>query len=201
MVAAKHPSARSSTNRNRKGVAALPAAGRSGPIPVWPLKPNPFMVAELESARDRVIELQLELEAAVDGPARGRVQRRLSEKQLAVATLELRLEQAADEEVALWDWLWRTPVSTVWESSFASREVAQYVRWKVAAEQGDLRAASEARQLSDRLGLNPLALVRLNLEIERTEEAQERGSARRTKGSDAPRRRPPSDPRATLRAV
>ncbi|WP_074848216.1 hypothetical protein [Gordonia westfalica] len=49
----------------------------------------------------------------------------------------------------------------IWEESHTHREVAQYVRWKVRAEQGDLKAAAEARQLSDRLGLNPLALMRL----------------------------------------
>jgi hypothetical protein len=158
------------------------------------------MVAELEQARDRVIGLQVDLEEAVDGPTRGRVQRRLLEQQLRVSTLQLQLEQAADEEIALWDWLWRTPVSTIWEASFASREVAQYVRWKVAAEQGDLKAASEARQLSDRLGLNPLALVRLNLEIERAEEAEDRGTQRRQRAA-APKKKPPEDPRGTLRAV
>jgi hypothetical protein len=200
MVAAKHPSTRVRRNAGSK-LTALPAEGRTGPIPVWPLKPNPFMVAELEQARDKVIQLQVDLGDADTGLAKGRVQRRLSEQQLRVSTLELRIEQAADEEIALWEWLWRTPVSTVWESSFASREVAQYVRWKVAAEQGDLKAAAEARQLSDRLGLNPLALVRLNLEIERAEEAEQRGTQRRQKAAVTPAKKSGGDPRATLRAV
>jgi hypothetical protein len=40
------------------------------------------------------------------------------------------------------------------------RDVAQYVRHKVLAEMGSLDDAREARQWSDRLGLNPAAMMR-----------------------------------------
>ena len=50
------------------------------------------------------------------------------------------------------------PQAVMWEESSAGREVAQYVRWKIRGEQGDLESAKEARMLSDRLGLNPLAV-------------------------------------------
>lgn len=150
--APKHPSTRARRNDPKKGFTSLPAGGRLGAIPPWPLRPNPFMTAQLETARDRVASLQVELEAT-------------------------------DDEVALWDDLWRTPQATVWEDSHSSRKVAQYVRWKVLAEQADLKAAAEARQLSDRLGLNPLALTRLHLEIERADEAETRGEQRRKKAT------------------
>ena len=42
----------------------------------------------------------------------------------------------------------------------------QYVRLKILAECGDLEAGKEARQWSDRLGLNPLAMLRLRWEID-----------------------------------
>lgn len=198
--APKHPSTRARRNDPQKGFTVLPAAGRSGGPPPWPLLPHPAMVAQLEVARDRVASLQLELEHADDGRTKGRLRRELNKNELAVATLQLQIEQATDAEVSLWAELWAMPQAVVWEQAHAFREVAQYVRWKIAAEQGSLDAAKEARMLSDRLGLNPLALVRLRLEIEKAEEAEDRGEQRRTKPAPAKRRKP-GDPRATLRAV
>jgi hypothetical protein len=69
----------------------------------------------------------------------------------------------------------------------------------VAGEQGDLDAAKEARMLSDRLGLNPLALSRLRLEIEHADEVVAKGEERRRK--QAPKRSDEDDPRRGLFAV
>ena len=80
---------------------------------------------------------------------------------------------ADDHERKLWAELWRTPQAVMWERTNAHREVAAYVRWSLAAEAGDLRAAPEARQLSDRLGLTPLALRRLEWEIVEATEAKQ----------------------------
>ena len=68
-------------------------------------------------------------------------------------------------ERKLWGELWRTPQAVMWDRTHAHREVAAYVRWSLLAETGDIKAAPEARQLSDRLGLTPLALRRLEWEI------------------------------------
>jgi len=156
------------------------------------------MVAALEQARDRVASAQVELESAEDGRTRGRLRQTIDKASLIVATLELQLEQSRDDEVALWGELWTMPQAVVWEQSHAEREVAQYVRWKIAGEQGDLDAAKEARMLSDRLGLNPLALTRLRLEIAHAEDAETKAEARKRPP------RPPSDeddPRRGLYAV
>ena len=120
---------------------------------------------------------------------------------MTAATLALQVEQADDLERALWGDLWSTPQAVLWEESHALREVAQYVRWKVRAEQGDLKAAAEARALSDRLGLNPLALLRLRAEVERVEDAEDRGRRRRSTAAPAPRREGDDDPRSGLYAV
>lgn len=101
-------------------------------------------------------------------------------------------------EIELWNELWQTPQAVVWEETHSHREVAQYVVWKIKAEGGDLKAGAEARQLSDRLGLNPLALMRLQLEIEHAESARAQGEKRR---STPPARPQGGDPRATLRAL
>ncbi len=71
----------------------------------------------------------------------------------------------AKNEKKLWADLWKTPQATQWAKLGWTREVAQYVRHKVKGEGGSLDDAKEARQLSDRLGLSPLALLRLRWEI------------------------------------
>ena len=197
----KHPSARSRRrDAARSGFVTLPQGGRQGEPPVWPLQADAGMVARLEQARDRCAQAQAELAEATDGRTKGRLRRTIAQVELTAATLQLQLDQARDAEVALWGDLWRTPQAIVWEQSHASREVAQYVRWKIRAEQGDLEAAREARMLSDRLGLNPLALLRLRLEIAAVDEAEDRGRKRKA----AAPVKPPGDgedPREFLRVV
>ncbi|MCO1575351.1 hypothetical protein M8C13_06200 [Crossiella sp. SN42] len=65
----------------------------------------------------------------------------------------------------LWAQLWATPQAWAWERLGWMVEPALYVRLLVAAEAGHLKSAAEARQWSDRLGLSPLALLRLRWEI------------------------------------
>ncbi|NUS17101.1 MAG: hypothetical protein HOY69_37860 [Streptomyces sp.] len=89
------------------------------------------------------------------------------------------LDAQGQVEGELWADLWRLPQAVVWERLGWTREVAQYVRWKARAEQGDLDAAKEARQLADRLGLNPLALLRLRWEVAEDEVAEQRTARRR----------------------
>lgn len=98
-------------------------------------------------------------------------------------------------EAELWAEVWSTPQATAWERLRWTRDVAQYVRWKVQGELGDLDAAKEARQLSDRLGLTPLALLRLGWTISEDEIAERRETA------VAPKRRLKAvDPRAVAGA-
>ncbi|MGW8565668.1 hypothetical protein [Isoptericola sp. NPDC055881] len=170
---------RARRNNPKAGFRTLPSEGRAGSAPAWPLQPDVTMTARLELARDRVASLQVQLDEAEDGRTKGRLRRDLNKNEMLVATLSLQIEQATDAEVALWTELWATPQAVIWEESHAGREVAQYVRWKVRAEQGDLDAAKESRMLSDRLGLNPKALMSLRAEIERADEAEDRGERRR----------------------
>ena len=82
--------------------------------------------------------------------------------------------ESTPTERKLWNDLWRTPQAVMWERTHAHREVAAYVRWSLLAETGDIKAAPEARQMSDRLGLTPLALRRLEWEIVEDELAEKR---------------------------
>lgn len=200
--APKHPSTRARRNNPRSDFRSLPARGRAGKVPPWPLRPDVLKTAELELARDRVAALQVELEEAEDGRTKGRLRRSLDKQEMTVATITLQLEQATDAEVSLWADLWATPQAVIWEEAHAHREVAQYVRWKVRAEQGDLDAAKEARMLSDRLGLNPLALLRLRAEVENVDAARARGQERRQRAAAKPAgSKGGEDPRGGLHAV
>lgn len=198
--APKHPSVRARRNNPKKDFRSLPSTGREGDVPVWPLLPDVSSTAMLELCRDRVAALQVQLADEEDGRAKSRLRRELNKNEITVAQLQLQIEQAADLERSLWEFLWSTPQAVIWEESHAHREVAQYVRWKVRAEQGELKAASEARQLSDRLGLNPLALMRLRAEVEHVDEVEDRGKRRR-ETPNRPPRGDSDDPRSGLYAV
>lgn len=97
----------------------LPAAGRSGEPPAWPLthEPDP---------------------------------------------------RAARAEKQLWAQLWTSPQAIAWEALGWARVVARYTRVVVAAEQPDASASilAEARQMEDRLGLNPMSMKRLQWELD-----------------------------------
>jgi hypothetical protein len=78
-----------------------------------------------------------------------------------------------------WAELWSTPMAVMWERSGWHKTVARYVLALVSIETGAAQMAvwAEARQLEDRLGLNPLALMRLRWEVV----SDEVGAARATR--------------------
>lgn len=106
----------------------LPASGRSGPPPDWPL-PVPL-----------------------------------------------------EAELKIWGELWALPQAVAWERFGWTRAVARYVRDLLEAEErrAPVQLKSEARQHEDRLGLNPLAMLRLRWEIGGTEEAKTEAGAKVT---------------------
>ncbi|MCH8628527.1 hypothetical protein MM440_12305 [Arsenicicoccus piscis] len=164
------------------------------------MQPSAALIGRLDYLEDRVSALNSEIADARTGREKGTAQRRLNEATQGLAVARVELEQTCATETELWETLWRTPQASMWDGSAAfTREVATFVRWQVRAEQGDLKAAGEARQRSDRLGLTPLALMRLRAEVERAEDAEARGQRRRTSRTptDAAPARP--DPRQVLR--
>lgn len=190
--------------RNAKvAMTKLPAAGRTGRTPAWPLIDDIEMAAKLEMAEATVERLTEALESGeLGGPSRAAAQRKLEAAELAVAVLTKKIAAMRDLEKKLWKDLWKLPQAVAWEQLSWTRDVAQYVRWKVLAELGDLDAAKEARQLSDRLGLTPLAMLRLRWEIVAEDEGAQRPAPRKRtsaarKGSSAKS----SDPRSLLHVV
>lgn len=175
----------------------LPAAGRQGPPLAWPLLPDVVLSTRRDSAQRRADDLELALqEPELKGRARSAAQRKAdaAREEATILTGQLAAQERVESE--LWVALWGLPQAVEWERAGWTREVAQYVRWKARAEQGDLDAAKEARQIGDRIGLTPLAMLRLRWRVEDGEGAAERPRRRPVSGS-----RRPDDPRATLHVV
>lgn len=159
----KHPTQRRRTNAT-VAMVELPANGRPGPTPEWPLIPDIVTSAQRDLAAAKVERLRAEREEA-SGSSIGAFERKLDAALERLEIFERRLAHQADLEQALWVDLWRLPQAVAWEKLGWLRDVAQYVRHKVMAELGDLDGAREARQWSDRLGLSPLAMLRLRWEV------------------------------------
>lgn len=70
--------------------------------------------------------------------------------------------------LALWTDLWKTPQAEAWESLGWTRVVARYTKLVLLSESSKASAhmLGEVRQLEDRLGLTPMAMKRLQWEIE-----------------------------------
>ena len=70
-------------------------------------------------------------------------------------------------ERELWAELWRSPQAAAWEELGWVRTVARYARITIAAERPRAKGVvlTEARQLEDRLGLNPKAMRSLGWEV------------------------------------
>ena len=176
--AQKHPSRRN--RRNTANVITLPAEGWEGEVPTWPLAPDIAASTELEVLRDKSANLSAELASTEDGRKKGRITRQIEQLDITIAISESRIEQAADLELDLWEVLWRDPQAAMWSKSAAfTRAVAQWVRWNIRAEQGDLKAAVEARLRGAELGLTPRSLLALRREIAETEASEDRASERR----------------------
>lgn len=181
---------------------SLPAKGRRGKAPDWPLPADAGAMQTKITAEMRAERIRDELNDETDRRKIGRLERQLDAALGEAAALKRVLEAQEEMELELWSELWSTPQATMWEKYGWYREVAVYVRWQIKAELGDLDAAKEARQWSDRLGLNPLAMLRLRWQVEQTNEAEDRGKARRRRPA-APKQpsKPAADPRSILHAV
>lgn len=177
---APNPNAR---RRNaRVGAVVLPAEGRKGPAPKWPLPDNPTMAARVEAEQEAIDVLEEKdlAEGGLSSAESARLTRARQRLAVAAATLKM----VRDGEVAIWRELWRTPQACEWSRLGWTREVAQYVRWKAMAEAGNLDAGKEARQYADRLGLTPKAMRSLMWTVAE-DEVGERRQTRKTAQSAA----------------
>lgn len=192
-MAGMGPAPKAADQRRRRNATVamveLPAAGREGPAPRWPLLPDVAMTARRDEAQRKLDELELALcEPELKGRAKATAQRKADAARQEAAILAAQIQAQEAVEAELWAELWALPQAVEWERLRWHREVAQYVRWKAKAEQADLDAAKEARQLGDRLGLTPLAMLRLRWEVV-AESTGARKPARAARSSSARRER------------
>jgi hypothetical protein len=156
-------------------MTALPSEGRKGNAPRWPLLPDVVLKTRAELAADKVEELRFKInEAEAQEKPTGSIERRLDLALERLAILEAQVREQRKLESALWRDLWKLPQACEWERLGWLRDVAQYTRHKVMAELGDLDSAKEARQWSDRLGLSPMAMLRLRWRVAEDEVAEKR---------------------------
>jgi hypothetical protein len=142
----------------------LPAEGRKKPAPDWPLIPDVVLTTRHELAAAKVESLEFDL-AEARPSERAAIERKLDAARERAAIMAAQLREQKRLEATLWADLWRLPQAVQWERLGWTRDVAQYVRHKVMAELGDMDGAKEARQWSDRLGLSPMAMLRLRWEV------------------------------------
>jgi hypothetical protein len=153
----------------------LPAEGRKGRAPNWPLIPDVVLATRRDLAGAKVEDLRERInEAEETGKPTGSMEYRLDGALEKLAVIQAQLREQRKLEASLWRDLWRLPQAVEWERLGWMRDVAQYVRHKVMAELGDLGSAKEARQWSDRLGLTPLAMLRLRWRVAADEVAGKR---------------------------
>ena len=183
-MAGMGPAPKSPDRRARRNatfaMTALPAEGREGAPPAWPLPTNARLAAALESAEAMraIVSQELAEEPRVRLRELGRIDER-------IRLLRRQLRESARLELAMWFELWRTPQAVMWERQRWTREVAQYCRLKVLAELGDMDAQKEARQVGDRIGITPLALLRLRWEVVADGSASQKPDPAAPRGSRA----------------
>jgi hypothetical protein len=161
-------------------MTSLPAEGRKGAPPTWPLLPDIVLKTRCTLAADKAEELRDAInEADACGKPTGLLERRLDSALEKLAILEAQVAQQRELEDTLWLDLWVLPQACEWERLGWLRDVAQYTRHKVMAELGDMDSAREARQWSDRLGLSPMSMLRLRWQIvvDEVQEKREQKSA------------------------
>jgi hypothetical protein len=170
-MAGMGPPPKDPDQRARRGggpaMMRLPATGRQGTPPPWPLGPDVVLSARARAARARAKDLRVL--AGADGITAREAVRRDRAHATAVESatvLEATVRAQRKRETDLWRELWATPMAVEWERLRWTREVAVYVRFHVRGETGDVKAAQEARLRGETLGLSPMSLLRLRWRIE-----------------------------------
>jgi len=143
----------------------LPAEGRKGRAPAWPLAADLETEVAIHHHKRAIAAIKDELEWATTARDRSAQRRKLERATKALAEAEAMKKFVGATEKKIWADLWKTPQATQWEKRGWFREVALFARHQAKAEGGSLDDAKEARQREDRLGLNDMSMLRLRWEI------------------------------------
>lgn len=156
---APNPASRRQAGNQANTWTDLPAGGFSGPIPEWPLVTCQQLAAHLLNESDGKVDKKIPIGADA--------------------------ERLDAREAWHWEQIWRSPQAAAWSLNGWTHDVALYVRYLVRGEFGDLDCAKEARMWSDRLGLNPTAMLKNRWRVK----ADEVAAARESKPKKSPRER------------
>ena len=159
----KHPSKRQRRNASI-ALKPLPAAGRVGRCPHFPLPEHP-KAGEARALERLAQDLHEEIIVEDDGRKRRRLEERKARAQVLAARLEDEVQKLDELERKLWKQLWETPMAVEWERLNWVYEVAQFCRHRAMGLLGDRRESKSALAYSDRLGLTPAGLLRLRWEV------------------------------------
>ncbi|TBL44254.1 hypothetical protein EYA84_02090 [Verrucosispora sp. SN26_14.1] len=112
-------------------LTALPAAGYDGPVPEFPL---PKVIVWWEHFEDKQKVREVDDNAT---------------------------EARRERELALWEWVWRTPQACAWSSQpWRWHSVAMWVRTSALCESAEATAADKnsLHRFADQIGLTPAGL-------------------------------------------
>jgi hypothetical protein len=145
--------------RDGKEWTHLPAAGRKGEPPEWPLPPDVTLQAQLESLREQEAQHQEDWGQA-SGKAAVGIGKKLTAVAEKIAVMEQRIAIGTAQETSMWERLWRTPQALVWEADGMADIAALYVRTYIEASQVGAPSAKVAlaKQLAESLLLTTAAL-------------------------------------------
>jgi hypothetical protein len=132
---APNPASRRQTGNQAHTWLDLPRGGFDGAVPEWPLVTN-------QVATDHKLNRSRNADDAEMIP------------------LDRDAQRLDEREAEVWRAIWRSPQAAAWELNGWVHDVGLYVRALVLGEFGDLDNAKEARMWSDRLGLNPAAMLK-----------------------------------------
>lgn len=162
--APKRPEHRARRNAT-VAMVRLPADGRKGRTPAWPLGADVETETEIFLLKQEIAQISDDARWETTARERAAQRRRLARAHKRLVELDARKKFAAKVERQIWTALWKTPQATQWEKRAWYREVALYARHQAKGEAGSLEDSKEARQREDRLGLNDMAMLRLRWEI------------------------------------
>ena len=121
----KAPGTRARRNAS-PAVVYLPAGGRRGETPPWPLLDDVTMQVQARMAEDRAERLREEMNDVEDKRSLRRMERELDKALQTASILDEQIRRTREVELDLWTELWATPQAQMWEQLAWTREVAQY---------------------------------------------------------------------------
>ena len=147
-------------DRDGKQWAKLPAGGRTGAPPPWPLHPDPAVTGTIEHLRERAELLRDRWASAADDKQAALLAAELDGIELRLSVVLAEEEARERAEASMWEELWHSPQAVVWEADNATSTVALYVRSYLEATRPGATAGmrSVVKQLSEALLLTPMSL-------------------------------------------